>query len=189
VPHDLGRGDPKIAMSDGIAKDRVGKHQHLDVGGAPAPLLDRCRRLLDLLGYAEGKPTTVPAASRADVTSVEELFAVHFPRQLTRYAHRVESGTRVLGISVTGPGGGRWAIRVDANGASIVAGEEAPFCVTVSGSDLLSTANRRLSVADLRARLRFGGDVTAFDPPLGERLMWTLLGEDCRPVGDAIDAS
>jgi hypothetical protein len=182
MPHTLGHGDPKVILSHGVVSDRIGRGRVLDVSGVDESILHRMRRLLDALGYDRPRPVPARQDARWEVTSVAELFNLHFPRQLARYNQRLQSSDSVLGIRVTGSEPGMWRIHVDSSGAHINAGAGPAACTVVfDAGDLLNVVNRKLSVAEMRDRIRIDGDRESFDRPLGERLMWTLFGEDLRP--------
>jgi amino acid adenylation domain-containing protein len=190
TPHTLGHGDPKMILSHGVAGDRVGKGGALDLTGVPDQVLDRMRRLLDALGYDQPRsratrhdPTRADAHARGALTSVAELFDVHFPRQLARYNHRLQADASVLGIRVDGAEPGAWTIQVDAAGARIAAGESTADCTVVfQSADLLDVVNQRITVAAFRDRVAVEGDRAAFDRAFSERLLWTMFGDDLRPT-------
>jgi hypothetical protein len=181
-PHDLGRGDPKIATATKVEQGRVGSGGRLDVSHLPEDLQRRMHRLLDRLGYTQ-RPEPVIAGSDArtsvELTSVAELFSSYFNPRLDRSGHRLGSAKGALGLVVNGQGGGAWTIGVDASGARLLADAPAPpVAIVMEASDLLDVVNRRISLAAFRDRLRVQGNLALFDRPFGERLLWVLFGEE-----------
>ncbi len=182
-PHDNGVGDPKIAGTSTILRDRIGAGRRLDLSAVPPALLERMRRTLELLGYDEqpelGAPTLPP--SRPDQITVATLVDVLFRQRLERHRPWLRAPRHDLGVIVRGEGGGAWALQFDPSGARLspAAGTSA-VTIAIESTDLLDAANGRLTLGELRTKVAMEGDTGSLDPKLLDRLVQVLFGEDLR---------
>ncbi len=180
-PHDNGLGDPKIAGTSTVRRDRVGSGRYLDLSTVPPALLDRMRRTLELLGYDEQPEVSAPSPPSQRVHTDVAAFIELFRQRLERHRPWLRAPRHDLGVIVRGEGGGAWTLQFDPSGANLGAGAgTSAVTIAVESTDLLDTANGRLTLRELRTRVAMEGDVASLDPKLLDRLVQVLFGENLR---------
>jgi putative sterol carrier protein len=175
VAHDQGPGDQKVAFSRSIHRDSIGRGATISRGLLRREAVDRMNSLLAELDYRivgpdwgvaprgeteEREPKESPS-NEVTESRVQEIFSVHFPRQLEKHSDRLPQVRANYKFIVTGSGGGTWTINLKEDQKSVEAGNgEADCTIMVSSADLVEMVSGKLNVANatMDGRLRVAGD-------------------------------
>jgi hypothetical protein len=179
--HDNGPGDKKILFSKKIHGDSIGQGSSISLGLIPPDMLEKMNTLLARLGYPivapgwemrpsapglpseqQGKQEAVSdEAGQANESVIKDIFASHFPQQLSRQVDRLPQMRGKYKFVVTGSGGGTWTINLrEGQGRITTDNGEADCTITVSSNDLIQMVKGNLNAANasIQGRLRVAGD-------------------------------
>ncbi|NEQ98521.1 MAG: hypothetical protein F6K30_17675 [Cyanothece sp. SIO2G6] len=189
VQHDLGPEDPKVAYSNSIRKDLIGKGAHIDSHHIPTPLLEKMNTLLTELGYTlvddnwgvtsydylfanlDQSVEKIETASQADTA---ELLRQCFLPRIHELNQELKDRRVVYKIIVTGAHGGTWTIDLANPDCPLEQGHKDADCTfTFSAEDVIGIFNGTLNPVErwMQGKLHVAGDRT-----LAEVFCWFLAG-------------
>jgi putative sterol carrier protein len=172
APHDVGPGDPKVAFSNRIYQNAIGKGSSIKRDSVPQPLLEKINALLRELDYpvvgpnwehapSPYLPAGVSAGDGGQLARISEVFTAYIPRRLGKHEEKLRGLNGTLKIVVKGDDGGVWKVDLNGEPARVKAEDGSADCtITVFSGDLLKIANGELNAGEcfLQAKLRVSGD-------------------------------
>lgn len=172
TPHDLGPGDPKVAFSNRIYQNAIGKGSSIKREEVPRPLLEKINALLRELDYPEVGadwndapspylPTGVSPDKGGQLSNVGEVLDTYIPRRLGKDEELLRGLSGTLKLVVKGEDGGVWKVDLNQRPARVTAEDSRADCtITVVSGDLVKIANGELNAGEcfLQAKLKVTGD-------------------------------
>lgn len=193
VPHDLGPEDPKVAYSNQIRKDSIGKGAQVDTLRIPPHLMKEMNQLLTTLNYPVvdkdwgiGSYSYLSSHISQDSSlksmnssiNAGEMLINSFSSRLNDLIEALENNQVVYKIIVIGNHGGIWSLDLaDPDDPIKTVDEQADCTLTFFAEDAIQIVNNTLNPIELwmQGKLQVSGDrrfAEVFCWFLVDRLQW-----------------
>ncbi|NEP13161.1 MAG: hypothetical protein F6K14_23730 [Symploca sp. SIO2C1] len=206
IEHDLGREDPKVAYSNRIHNNSIGKGAQIDTLRIPPRLIEEMNELLTKLQYpivgsdwgvdsytylASESNEEISQAQVSPPMNPEEILIESFSSRLTELLKGLEGRQVIYKIILTGNQSGSWLIDLTDPDCPIKTGngngtadKKADCTLTFFSEEIINIVNGTVNPMELwiQGKLQVTGDRT-----LAEIFCWFLVGRlHCRKKNPSI---